>query len=37
MFRRNQPKDAPVNNLMVRSQLACSFQGLELPVPADGR
>ena len=27
MFRRNQPKDAPVNNLMVRSQLACSFQG----------
>ena len=27
MFRRNQPKDAPVNNLMVRSQLACSFSG----------
>jgi len=28
---------ASANNLMVRSQLARSFQGLELPIPAKGR
>jgi hypothetical protein len=27
MWQRGGCKDAPVNNLMVRSQLACSFQG----------
>src|SRR5690242_19999439 len=31
-------RDAPVNNLMVRSQLALLVSGaLELPVPAEGR
>ena len=29
--------DAPVNNLMVRSQSACSFRALEFPIPAGGR
>jgi len=27
MWQRGGCKDAPVNNLMVRSQSACSFQG----------
>ena len=30
-------RDAPVDNLMARSRLACSSQGRELPVPAESR
>ena len=37
MWQRGGGRDAPVNNLMVRSQSACSFRVLELPVPAEGR
>jgi len=33
MRQRTGCKDVPVNNLMVRSQLACSFRVLELPIP----
>ena len=39
MWHQYGYKDAPVNNLMVRSQLACSFQGPEIfrfPLRADG-